>query len=507
MALSPRFQLDDILGNEVVDFAVLQANNDKLDVAAANQSLANVFTNVQTIHRAAVGNPALQVRLTADGTPRLAINADGSLNWGPSSLQVASGVMTIGSAALRAPSLQVAAGAAATPSLSFSTDPDTGIFSGGADILALAVGGVETNRINNQGEIRFNRTNARIAAGTGDDPATPGERLVQINALTITPGRLFAASLAVAGTSAHTGAATFAAGVNVTGNSVFNQSLQVAGDLNAYGGRVNFEGSNVVYIQWRGDLGALYIPYGNGIYTTAGTFTGVLSTSSDLRASGRLIVGGYDAGWTANFAANAITAGRFYQQNNAGAYCLDITDASVSYNAANKIVQRDGAGGIQCAGLYIPTGAQGGKPTHVMGQTGDGNARWWPASAVGPPASPVTLAQGWTCTVDYPDFGQQVSAFGVDRTGYWLIVMRGQLGTGHGGGHYYRLDIDGVGGSVDTGMSDAGGDESLTASVGLRYGPVLIGPGNVIRTYANKAEGSFTGTTYAYFMPTSSYNG
>jgi hypothetical protein len=136
------------------------------------------------------------------------------------------------------------------------------------------------------------------------------------------------------------------------------------------------------------------------------------------------------------------------------------------------------------------------------------NGESWEAAynRVLPIATPYVMAQGWNCTVDYPDFGQQVSAFAPDRPGYWLIIMRGTCDNGgHGGGMWYRIDIDGVGGSVDTGYTDAGGDESVHSAAGLRYGPVAIGPGNAIRTYANKAEGSFTGTTYAYFIPSQQY--
>jgi hypothetical protein len=506
MALSPRFQLDDILGNEIVDFTVLQANNDKLDAAASHLGLANVFTNVQTIHRATAGLPALAIRITADSSPRFSIFADGSLNWANAVLSANAGVLSLNGTHLRAPAIQAAAGTAAAPSLGFSTDLDTGFYSPSGDILAIAVGGLETNRINSQGEIRFNRTNARIAAGAADT-STPGETLVQINALTVTPGALNATKLTVSGLTSLNGGLTAAGGLTISGNSTFTQALTVSGDLNAYGGRVNFEGSNVVNIQWRSDLGALYIPYGNGIYTTGGVFTGAVAISGQVSVGGRLVVGGYDAGWPVNLKGNIITDTRFYQQNNGACYVLDITDASVSYNAANKLVLRDGAAGIQVAGLYMPTGAQAGKPSHVLGQTGDGNARWWPASAVGPPASTVTIAQAWTCTVDGPPEAQQVSAFGVDRVGYWAVVMRGQCNAGNNNGNmYYRVDIDGVG-RTDSGRADAGGEETLTASVGLVYGPVLIGPSNVIRTYANKDQGSFTGTTYAFFMPTSTYNG
>jgi hypothetical protein len=135
------------------------------------------------------------------------------------------------------------------------------------------------------------------------------------------------------------------------------------------------------------------------------------------------------------------------------------------------------------------------------------NGESWEAAynRVLPPASPASLAQGWTASGNEQQW-VQVSAFSVNRVGYWLIVMRGQVNEGGGAGNtYYRIDIDGVGGSVDTGRADAGGDQSLTATVGLIYGPVAISGGNVIRTYVQKDWASFTGTTYAFFVPTQTY--
>lgn len=386
MALSPRFQLDDILGNEVVDFQVLQANNDKLDAGAAGLTLANTYTNVQTIQRPAVGNPALQTRVTGDASPRLTITADGVIQWASASVTAVGGALTVGGTTLTVPSVQAAAGTAAAPGYTFSTDTNTGFFSPSGDILGVAVGGVETNRINNQGEIRFNRTNARIADRGSDDPSTPGERLVAINALEVTPGRLHASggaslsTLTVNGASQQTGAVNMGSTLTVAGQ------IQTSGPIKAYGGLIHFEGSNVVNIQWRGDLGALYIPYGNGIYTSHGRFTGNVAVDGQINA-GRLIVGAYDAGWTGNFAANVITNGRFYQRGNGGYHCWDAGDFAYNIGAyGNQLVQRDAGGSIQVNGVYLPTAAQGGQPAYVLGQTGDGWQRWWPRSAVGAPS-------------------------------------------------------------------------------------------------------------------------
>lgn len=420
MALSPRFQLDDILGNEVVDFQVLQANNDKLDAGAASLTLANTFTNVQAIQRPATGNPALTTRVTGDASPRLTITADGVIQWASASVTAVGGALTVGGTTLTVPSVQAAAGTAAAPGYTFSTDTNTGFYSPSGDILGIAVGGVEVNRINNQGEIRFNRTNARILDSGGDDPNAPGERRVQINSLNVTPGRLYSGSLDISGVSSFGGAATVNGALQVNNNVGVTGQIQVNGPVKAYGGLINFEGSNVVNIQWRGDLGALYIPYGNGIYTSHGRFTGNLAVDGQVNA-GRMIVGGYDAGWTGNFAANVITNGRFYQRGNGGYYCYDAADFAFSVGAnGNQLVQRDGGGSIQVNGVYLPTAAQGGQPAYVLGQTGDGWQRWWPRSAVGAPSI-------WQARLT-ANSGQQSAAVTLPYSGYYVAFAQAKGG-------------------------------------------------------------------------------
>lgn len=438
MALSPRFQLDDILGNEVVDFQVLQANNDKLDAGAASLTLANAYSNVQTLHRAALTDPALDIRLTGDAptAPRLRITADGVISWTGGSIGPgAGGTLTINATSVTLGNLKAGAGTAAAPSYSFSTDPDTGLYSPSGDVLGIAVGGVEVNRINNVGEIRFNRTNARIAAGPSDDPNTPGEYLVRINALEILPGRLHAtggasiSTLQVNTTSVLSGAVTMSSTLNVASTTT------VSGTINAYGGRVNFEGSNAVYIQWRGDLGALYIPYGNGVYTSHGRFTGNI-TVDGTASIGRLVAGGYDAGWQVNLGAGGsgvITNGRFYQRGNGGYYCWDAGDFTYSVaGSASTLVQRDGNGGAQFGGggnLYWPSGAIGGKPTHVLGQGGDGYFHWYAASAIGPPVLSV-LATDVNGATGTGGAWVDKAVLTVNRTGYWVLIYHFYIGGG-----------------------------------------------------------------------------
>src|SRR5215467_1468696 len=379
MANSPRFGFDDILGNEVVDFAVLDSNFDLADAGSAHLSLANDYGQTQSVHRPAAANVAFSTRLDTDaiGSPKFTISADGTLTWpGLGQINISSGFLTVATPGISAGRYLAGAGTPAAPSYAFAADQNAGLYEPSVGTLGISIGGVQVLNVSNVGEIRFNRTNARILAYTSDDPATPGERLMQINALTVTPGRLYAASLTVNGASQINGSETITGNLQVNGTATVNSTLQTSGWVNAYGTRVNFEGSNQVYIAWRGDLGALYIPYGNGIYTSGITNTGNMSVNGQTNLNGRLITGsydagwqnnfggnsilngqvnvngrfvagGYDAGWQNNFGGNVITNSYFYQRADGGARCYDTRDFSYTpSNAGNTLVQRDANGGF-----------------------------------------------------------------------------------------------------------------------------------------------------------------
>lgn len=102
------------------------------------------------------------------------------------------------------------------------------------------------------------------------------------------------------------GVASVRADATVSGGSLFT-----AGPVYAYGGAIYFEGSNAVSIQWRGDLGALWIPYGNGVNTPAIT-TGNLSCQGLYMPSGArgdrppYVLAQYGDGWAAWVASDAV---------------------------------------------------------------------------------------------------------------------------------------------------------------------------------------------------------
>ena len=72
-------------------------------------------------------------------------------------------------------------------------------------------------------------------------------------------------------------------------------ALETNGSIQLDGGVCYFEPSRAVFIQWRGDLGALYIPYGNGLYVGGGTsiFTSNVNVGAALTVGG---VGTFNGG-------------------------------------------------------------------------------------------------------------------------------------------------------------------------------------------------------------------
>jgi hypothetical protein len=75
-------------------------------------------------------------------------------------------------------SLALTSGTAAEPALSFNTDPDTGLFRAGADVLAFAAGGVERARVTSSG-LQVTGTIAGTAVTQSPTDSTAG-RLTKV---------------------------------------------------------------------------------------------------------------------------------------------------------------------------------------------------------------------------------------------------------------------------------------------------------------------------------------
>lgn len=159
MAVSPRFGFDDILGNEVVDFQVLQDNFDLADTHAAHMSLANVFDGAaQTFQRGLATDTTIQAKVIGDAQSRFTVGGDGAIHWGGGAgatdlnlYRNGAGILRTDTALQVGTSVQVGSGAAATPSQSFLSDTDTGFYSMANDIVGATVGGTVRAAIRSTG--------------------------------------------------------------------------------------------------------------------------------------------------------------------------------------------------------------------------------------------------------------------------------------------------------------------------------------------------------------------
>jgi hypothetical protein len=316
------------------------------------------------------------------------------------------------------------------------------IFQSTVSVQSLTVAG-NLNMPNTASQINLGPSGAFIKAYAGD--AT----YVHVSKLTVTPGTTSLASLTVNGNAQINGGLT--ATGNVSGNWVYANGnhfwfgagawmrygsssppgridtssgfsapdLHTGGAIYAYGGVVYFEPSNAVNIQWRGDLGALYFPYGNGIYAE-GT-----SNFAALNSRGALSVG------TTIYAGSTIS-----------------TPGGLVANTLQTSAH------IDIRGLYMPTTPRGDRPPYVLANYGDGWAAWVVSDAVGrsPPVSVVQIAtsggvpaqghDGWT--------DNWLIALNTDRAGQWLVLATHTRGTyaagaqmdvgGNSFGYFWNLD-------------------------------------------------------------------
>jgi cytoskeletal protein CcmA (bactofilin family) len=229
-------------------------------------------------------------------------------------------------------------------------------------------------------------------------------------------------SLDVTTTSHLRGAVTIDGAINSSGTLTIGQDLAVGRDLSVT--------RNAVV------TGVLTVGSING---TAGlTITGAASISG-LLSAGRIAVAGIDYGAGYGLSVpQAISQGFFYQRGSAGVRCWDNADFTFGVPAAaSTLAQRDGSGGLNAAYVVIASANQGGKPTSVLGQSGDGVTRWWPTNAIGPPISswyvqanltlPALSNSGgnqdatFSAVVNSGGFGCSGTLITVPRPGYYAI--------------------------------------------------------------------------------------
>jgi hypothetical protein len=232
-----------------------------------------------------------------------------------------------------------------------------------------------------------------------------------------------------------------------------------------------------------------------------------------IHTMGRLIVAGYDAGWGANFGGNVISNGRFYQHGNGGAYCYDVLDFSFSSGiVANNLVQRDGNGYINASFINMTAGQGTGKPTYVVGNNGDGYLRYWPASAIGPPAlrsyaftGTIPAHNGTLQTVTIAGAGAAgiVTNNGTSLTaviaGYYSI---GAIGNGYNNVGV-RIFTEGVMRAESNGTPNA---PDFLAGIGCHH-VGFINAGGAISFQGRSQQATWSGSFTVTFVPTTDYAG
>jgi len=184
-------------------------------------------------------------------------------------------------------------------------------------------------------------------------------------------------SLDVTTTSRLRGTVTIDGTINSGGTLTIGQDLSVGRDLTVT--------RNATIT---GALTAGSISTGGGSLNVGANLTvGGAATIAGVITGQRLVLNNYDGGNVLNVGGNAVASGYFYNRSGAGR-CWDNVDFTIAQAAtAGTVVQRDGSAGINAAYVTIAGGNQAGKPTSVLGQSGDGVTRWWPTNAIGPPIS------------------------------------------------------------------------------------------------------------------------
>jgi hypothetical protein len=371
---------------------------------------------------------------------------------------------------------------------------------------------------------------------------TLGSTLVVAGASSLV-GLTATGNVSISGTLGVTGIATFSNNVNMSGSVSITGSLTTgtilanassAANFLATGGTYYFVDTSMYITRSGGELttshqlGVPALRVGSGYLTDAGgatlSITNHLSTAYDLTvgrngavngqlvitglfyANSRIIIAGWDVGWPLNVGGNGIASGRFYQRGNGGYYCYDFGDFNFAVGvAANYLVQRDAGGLINTNFINMTSNVAAGKPDYVVGMSGDNILRYWPRSAIGPPASSIVLG---TAAVNFPDNGATfatVATLTTDRSGIWEVFIRGTIDQFASNANAVWRIL--VGASV---VDSGDGGSGWHARVGLDY-RAFIAVGTVITLQGGLANQGYSGSAsvslQAVFVPTADYPG
>jgi len=320
--------------------------------------------------------------------------------------------------------------------------------------------------------------------------------------------------------------------ITVNGPLTVNGSASVSSALNV-GGLATLSSLDVTFTTRL--RGAVTI---DGAINAGGTFTVTTLAATDANISGQVNLsgGGYLHGGQLTFEGGAsvvrvapdtvrlashasvdfdLTVGRNLGvtgtatagQFNGGGFANAIFNAPASATGTFLF-----AGG---ANISYPSGAVGGKPTHVLGQSGDGLMHWWPASAVGPPplrASVFSVA-AWN-GAGIPVWLTASLSPVSDGAAVWVGNNTLRLGAGVWAIRYMSGGVAGSSGKAVLRILQSGAQ--IRQSHAAVPGPTdvadvvsLTGPTDYVLQHCADAaiNVSGTGSVYVWFVPTLTYPG
>ena len=180
---------------------------------------------------------------------------------------------------------------------------------------------------------------------------------------------------------------------------------------------------------------------------------------------------------------------------------LDTRDQSVTWNADVGVTRYSG-GSIQCGPIYMPTGAQGGVPAYIAGQTGDGWMRWWPKSVTDPATFHtyahtlnVTTNQAWnTCTIN----GAVADAYLNNQSGYFAVKAGATYAIYGTVGGYYNVGLRIFTDYVQRAQAETTGHPDYIGGVGCGW----VGVVNTLIQFQARAGVTFNSSITVTLVPT-----
>lgn len=303
--------------------------------------------------------------------------------------------------------------------------------------------------------------------------------------------------------------------LTVNGATVLKQTTTVQGALNAQAG------ATVTGNLSTGTLGSTGLATLQSLdVITTSRQRGAATFDSTIGVAGLATLGAINTGGitgtalqingngtvTGAFAAGSVTSG--------GSPVWTAATAPVSVPAAaNTLVMRNSSGYIQASYINMTADTQAGKPTHVVGQNGDGFMRYWPISAIGPPA---LRSYAFTMTIAIHNGNFQAcsiagagaagivtnngSSLSAVRAGYYSIYAEG------GGYNNVGIKIFTEGVERAAGGTGTPNAPDFLADIGCSW-VGFINAGGLITFQGKSSQATWGGNAIVTFVPETTYNG